>query len=83
MTLQIHNTFGERHVHILEVGQNEEKPDAKYVLRFRLTSILHDFRIASTTNGLSHALFMCHRLMTVSAHTPSPFARHSATAILT
>jgi hypothetical protein len=29
MKLQIHNTFGERHVHILEVGRNEEPPDAK------------------------------------------------------
>jgi DUF1365 family protein len=29
MTLQIHNTFGERHVHILEVGRNEEAPNAK------------------------------------------------------
>ena len=29
MALQIHNTFGERHVHILEVGKNEEIPDAK------------------------------------------------------
>ena len=29
IALQIHNTFGERHVHILEVGKNEEPPDAK------------------------------------------------------
>jgi DUF1365 family protein len=29
MTLQIHNTFGECHVHILEVGRNEEAPNAK------------------------------------------------------
>jgi DUF1365 family protein len=29
ITLQIHNTFGERHVHILEVGRNEEAPNAK------------------------------------------------------
>jgi DUF1365 family protein len=29
MALQIHNTFGERHVHILEVGRNEEAPNAK------------------------------------------------------
>jgi DUF1365 family protein len=26
---QIHNTFGERHLHILEVGKNGEPPDAK------------------------------------------------------
>jgi DUF1365 family protein len=26
---KIHNTFGERHLHILEVGKNEEPPDAK------------------------------------------------------
>jgi hypothetical protein len=29
MTLQIHNTFGEHHVHTLEVEKNEETPDAK------------------------------------------------------
>ena len=29
LVLQIHNTFGERHIHILEVGKNEEPPDAK------------------------------------------------------
>jgi len=24
---KIHNTFGERHVHFLEIGENEETPD--------------------------------------------------------
>ncbi|KAH9969976.1 hypothetical protein BGW80DRAFT_1461600 [Lactifluus volemus] len=30
MMLQIHNTFGERHVHILEVGRNEEAPNVNF-----------------------------------------------------
>ncbi|KAH9984716.1 hypothetical protein BJV77DRAFT_1089086 [Russula vinacea] len=30
VVLEIHNTFGERHVHILEVGKNEEPPDANF-----------------------------------------------------
>lgn len=28
VSVQIHNTFGERHIHVLEVGENEEKPDS-------------------------------------------------------
>ncbi|KAH9969988.1 hypothetical protein BGW80DRAFT_1176686 [Lactifluus volemus] len=30
VVLEIHNTFGERHVHILEVGRNEEAPNANF-----------------------------------------------------
>lgn len=70
---QIHNTFGERHVHILEVGKNEEPPDAKY--DFRYPALLPFFMAAIdlTTNGPSRGLSTFPHSTTALVPTLSPF----------
>jgi hypothetical protein len=80
--MQIHNTFGERHVHILKVGKNEEPPDAKYYFIF---SVPLPFFMSSAdliTNGLSHGLSTFPRSMTALVPTPSPSGPHFPVASL-
>jgi len=79
---QIHNTFGERHVHILEVGKNEEPPDAKYDFRYLALLLFFMAPIDLTTNGPSRGLSTFPHSTTALVPTLSPFGHHFLIATL-
>jgi DUF1365 family protein len=76
LEFQIHNTFGERHVHILEVGKNEEPPDAKYDFRYPTVLVCFMTSTDLTTNGPLRGLSTSPRSTTALVHTRSLSARH-------
>ena len=77
VVLQIHNASGERHTHTLEVGKDEEPPDAKLdISRYYPPHIFHMF------DGRSRGPSTFPHLTIALVHTRSLSAPHFPVATL-
>lgn len=87
VVLEIHNTFGERHLHILEVGKNEEPPDSNFDHQWSFPRAFHvspfNDRLGTYTVSVRAPFSHSHSgvvlpLIRVRLHNPSGTLKFSA-----